>query len=61
MHLVVLTLLSIILFFGVIRLIIFEKYNDDILDIILYIFFIDLIYNLIENICEFINDSYDEE
>jgi hypothetical protein len=53
--------ISFVLFFGVIRLIIFEKYNDDILDIILYIFFIDLICDFFDNILEFISDSYEEE
>jgi hypothetical protein len=53
--------ISSILFFGIIRLIMFEKYNENILDIILYIFFIDLICDFFDNILEFINDLYEEE
>jgi hypothetical protein len=61
LFILIISLFSAILFFGVIRLIIFEKYNENILDVILYIFFIDLICDFFDNILEFINDSYEED
>lgn len=39
----------------------FEKYNDSFLDVLFYIFFLDIIYDLIESFIDFISDSYEED